>query len=201
LRNLLEACVINAQSLVLEAKLLHEGGHFARSLLLAYFATEEAAKTAQLGATIVNEALDRPIDWRIFWCRWNDHERKSLTASHTQVVSESLAAHLASGAPLVERGVPYIVPYENETLARNARKARSRRIKSLYVDWQDATRAVIDPASITAHEAAGAIKVAEDHASTARGQFDLLFSSPATFDAVLEAERTGRPWVTVLTDE
>jgi AbiV family abortive infection protein len=183
---------------VVEANLLYKEGHFARSLLLAYFATEEAAKTVHLGAVIVDAALPRPIDWRDFWCRWNDHEPKSLTASHTQAVIDGVAALLESGGSMVEGDRAYIVPYDMAALRRNAQKARRAREASLYVDWQPDVRAVVNPTAIDAAGAADAIKIASDHASAARGQFVGIFSSPATFEAVVEATRTGRPFITVM---
>ena len=146
----------------------------------------------------MDEALHLPIDWRVFWCRWRDHEPKSLTASHTQTVYDALSARLASGARLIEKGVPYIVPYDIAVLERNAMKANERRLASLYVDWQGDSMTVADPTSISAEEASDAIKAAERQAEGARHQWDLVISSPADFEAVLESRRTGRSLVIVM---
>jgi AbiV family abortive infection protein len=198
LREVLDACVRNAEGLVAEAKLLHQYGHFARSLVLAYFATEEVAKTSQLDATIVDVALGWPIDWRIFWCRWSDHEPKSLTASHSETVADAISKRIASGAPLIVGDVAYVVPYDVAVLKRHARAAHQNRLASLYVDWRDNPKSVIDPSSITAAQAAGAIDIAARQSSTARWQLDNLMSSPAEFAAIVEARRTGRAFIKVM---
>jgi AbiV family abortive infection protein len=200
LRALFQACVENAEDLVNEARLLLDSGHYSRSFMLGHFANEEAAKTVFLGGTRVDLALGRPIDWLNFWCSWNDHQPKSMTAAHSAWIAPAIEERIAGRLPLSELdGGPWIAPFDPTTIREIAGDAHAARTGSQYVDWDPTTRAVRQP-NLGEDPARLMVATATFMVGQARLQLETIHSSPDWFDAFLEAERSGRSFVVVATE-
>lgn len=161
--------VHNAQSLIAEAKLLAQAGHYPRAFALAQIAIEELAKIQMLLAAGSCIARGMAVDWKELDTRMRSHGEKTAASMRL-----GLQAHMWGAGPSLTESerdqiliafmevVPTIIQLKND---------------SLYVGFT--TDGVHEPSdAIDEKRAATHIKMAE-----AAMAIHLLISEPMTTDS------------------
>ncbi len=116
-------CILNAQDLCQESKLLHENKMYSRSYALSHFAREELSKSLMLYVAMIQVINKGKVDWKQLNRQFRDHKvkietDKALTYWHFQ---------LNGGEDQINK---------NE-LFSGVEFANQRKNECLYVDWQN----------------------------------------------------------------
>jgi len=120
LRSGFTKCILNAQQLCLEAKLLHENEMYARSYSLSHFAREELAKSLMLYRALGEKAAGRQVNWKRLNRRFRDHKQKII---NDRLISVMLLADDDSDEKISDhlKGIEF---------------TNNRKNQCLYVDWE-----------------------------------------------------------------
>ncbi|ELP3505730.1 AbiV family abortive infection protein [Vibrio vulnificus] len=119
-------CIMNAQQLCTESKLLHEHQMYARSFALSHFSREEFAKALMLYRTAIEVKCGIKVDWKRLNRRFRDHKQKLINDR----LMSALICSLADTDP--SDGVNIF----NSSMA-GIEFSNNRKNECLYVDWNN----------------------------------------------------------------
>ncbi|HHF3271739.1 TPA: AbiV family abortive infection protein [Vibrio diabolicus] len=117
-------CIMNAQQLCTESKLLHEHQMYARSFALSHFSREEFAKAMMLYRTAIEVKCGLKVDWKRLNRRFRDHKQKLVNDRLMSAMIYGLAGVDPSDGAKVLSGSMAGIEFSN-----------NRKNECLYVDW------------------------------------------------------------------
>ena len=122
------AVLENAKRLTDEADLLLASGRWPAAFESAYFAREEAAKSAIVfGAAYIVAGDPARINWKAFWSTWRDHQKKSVGFVMMAKLYERLFEQGQTGGVNLQQ--------DDELESEEALQLRTEREAALYVNW------------------------------------------------------------------
>lgn len=116
-------CIINAQELCQESKLLHEHEMYSRSYALSHFAREELSKALMLYVAMIKVVNKGKVDWKQLNRQFRDHKEK---IEHDKALTYWYLK-LNGGEN----------EFNEQELFSGVEFANHRKNECLYVDWQE----------------------------------------------------------------